>query len=39
MYLLNTEGNFVEYFGQNRTVEEVVGAISTKMALGRKKMS
>lgn len=37
MYLLTPEGNFTEYFGQNRTIEEVVGAISTKMVLSRKK--
>ncbi|XP_065655959.1 protein SCO1 homolog, mitochondrial isoform X2 [Hydra vulgaris] len=31
MYLINPEGNFVEYFGQNRTINEITGAITTIM--------
>jgi len=37
LYLLNADGEFTDYFGQNRTIEEITGAISTKMALSRKK--
>lgn len=38
-YLIGPDGGFVEYYGQNRVVDEIVGAISTRMALSRKKTS
>jgi len=37
MYLVNPKGEFTEYYGQNRTIDEIVGSISTKMALSAKK--
>ena len=30
-YLVNPEGKFVEYFGQNKTVEEITSTIGTRM--------
>ena len=31
MYLVDPKGNFVEYFGQNRTAEEIMANIVNQM--------
>lgn len=31
MYLLNPEGEFIDYYGQNKTDEEVAGGIAAHM--------
>ena len=31
MYLVDPKGNFVEYFGQNRTADEIMGTIVNQM--------
>ena len=31
MYLVNPRGEFVDYYGQNRTAEEMVGGIASHM--------
>ena len=31
MYLVNPKGQFVDYYGQNRTAEEMVGGIASHM--------
>jgi protein SCO1/2 len=32
MYLVNPDGEFVDYFGQNRQVEEITTSIRVNMA-------
>ena len=32
MYLLNPEGRFVDYYGQNKTAEQTAASISMHMA-------
>ena len=32
MYLIDPEGNFVDYFGQNKTAEEVATAAAIQMS-------
>ena len=31
MYLVNPKGEFVDYYGQNRTAEEMVGGVASHM--------
>ena len=39
MYLVDTNGNFSDYYGQNKTIDEIYGSICTKMAMKLKKSS
>lgn len=32
MYLIDPEGNFVDYFGQNKTAEEIASAAAIHMS-------
>ena len=31
MYLVGPDGNFVDYFGQNKNAEEVISSVATHM--------
>ena len=37
MYLVNPDGDFVDYYGQNRTVEEIVAGMANHMISYSKK--